>query len=141
MIPLFTAAAVGKRIADFTNQKEIEIIKAYAMIGEKFVNDARLFGPYLDDTSNLRSSIGYIVAFDGDIKIGNFKTIKGGQAGMKEAQEFASELLKQFKKGIVLIVVAGMDYAAAVEEKGYSVLTDSVPLQREMKEAFDFFNL
>ena len=41
--------------------------------GEKFIEVARRSGSYKDQTGNLRSSIGYIIAKDGEVVTENFK--------------------------------------------------------------------
>lgn len=120
------------------------IIRILQYAGEDFVTDARealkisgnweqriltekeiakgrtqpKFGDYLDDTGNLRSSIGYFVLNDGKIVKDKFS---GTQEGI-EAGRAALELVK-VKRGYQLIGVAGMDYASYVESKGYNVIT------------------
>lgn len=82
---------------------------------------------YIDWSNNLRSSIGYVVANNGRIVIGKFEDIKGGKEGAEKGAAFAKQLVRRFPKGIVLIVVAGMEYAAHVTNMGYDVL-DSAEL-------------
>jgi len=74
------------------------------------------FGDYLDNTSNLRNSIGYFIAEDGVILKEN---------GNSTAKGVAIEVINKNTSGFVLVVVAGMEYAAAVEAKGYNVITSS----------------
>jgi hypothetical protein len=99
------------------------------MVGENFVNDARSIRTYKDQTGNLRSSIGYIIARDGNIIQEN---IEGKAEGRSQAKKIADEVLKENRKGFVLIVIAGMEYAAAVESKGYDVITGSVPAAKTL---------
>ena len=73
-------------------------------------------GDYLDNTGNLRASIGYFVARNGSLV--NAK-------GDLEATVIALEAISDVPKGWVLVVVAGMNYAAAVEANGYNVITSS----------------
>ena len=108
------------------------VITKLKYIGEQAVNIARERGSYIDQTGNLRSSTGYLVLEDGNVitksgfekivgqKAGNI-TEDGSEKGLKLAETIAS----QYPEGFVLIVVAGMEYAAAVEAKGYDVLTSS----------------
>lgn len=101
-------------------------------IGETFVKNARESGNYKDRTGNLRNSIGYLILKDGKQLIDNFrpsssgdgktKTEKNGQA---KGRQKAAEIAQKFPKGYVLICVAGMEYAAAVESKGFDVITSS----------------
>jgi hypothetical protein len=73
-----------------------------------------VFGDYLNQTGNLRNSIGYFILKDGVIIEDH---------GDNKARIIAEEVASS--SGISLIVVAGMDYAAAVEAKGYNVITSS----------------
>ena len=47
------------------------------VIGEGSVNHAREHGTYKDRTSNLRNSIGYVIAYDGEIIEYGFKKSAG----------------------------------------------------------------
>ncbi len=79
----------------------------------------------MDRTGNLRGSIGYIIVRDG--KIEQLQIVPGATAkGKKECSSFLQELSKSHKSGIVLIVVAGMNYAEYVESiHGLDVLTSA----------------
>lgn len=69
-----------------------------------------------DQTGNLRSSIGYIIVRDGQKLSSDFQAYNGrGQQGMQEGLSFAQRLAAQYPKGIAVIFVAGMEYAAYVE--------------------------
>jgi len=129
LIPGFRQGDIDRRIDRFTVSIEQRIIWALAMVGENFVNEARSLRTYKDQTGNLRSSIGYIIARDGNIIQEN---IEGKAEGRAQAKEIANEVLRENSKGFVLIVVAGMEYAAAVESKGYDVITGSVPAAKAL---------
>ena len=95
-------------------------------IGEQVLNAARLTNSYKDQTGNLRSSIGYVVAVDGEIvQMSSFDVVKNGGRGSKVGKTYAMKLVRDFPKGIVLIVVAGMKYASYESAKGYDVLDSS----------------
>lgn len=95
-------------------------------VGEQVLNAARLTNSYKDQTGNLRSSIGYVVAVDGEIvQMSSFDTVKEGREGSRVGKEYAMQLVRDFPHGIVLIVVAGMNYASYVSAKGYDVLDSS----------------
>lgn len=69
-----------------------------------------------DDTGNLRSSIGYVIMYDGKVRFENFQTYNGkGQDGAFAAKSFAYEIASRYPKGIALVIVAGMEYASYVE--------------------------
>ena len=102
------------------------IIYNLCAVGEQVLNAARLTNSYKDQTGNLRSSIGYVVAVDGEIvKMSSFDVVKEGGEGAKGGKAYAMKLVRDFPKGIVLIVVAGMNYASYVSAKGYDVLDSS----------------
>lgn len=95
-------------------------------VGEQVLNAARLTNSYKDQTGNLRSSIGYVVAVDGEIvQMSSFEVVKEGSEGARGGKEYAMQLVRDFPQGMVLIVVAGMNYASYVSAKGYDVLDSS----------------
>lgn len=121
---VFSAKDIDRRLSNFISDKQKKIINALIYAGEKFINAARNISTYLDRTGNLRSSIGYVIGLNGEqIK----KNMSGSSEGIKYAEEIASEILQKCNKGFVLIGFAGMKYAAAVESKGYDVITNSIP--------------
>lgn len=122
----FTPKFSKKDIADFVTKK-IAVIEEVAFdqlvdVCEKFVADARSTDTYTDRTRNLRSSIGYVILKDGKEVFGNFD---GVEDGINQGRAMVKGLLGDYPKGYIIIVVAGMEYAAAVESKGYDVITGS----------------
>lgn len=98
--------------------------------GPKVVSNAKRLGNYKDRTSNLRSSIGFILAKDGKtIRKGGFQQANGGSEsgdkGIKEGEKYASELARASGNGYTLIIVAAMRYSRYVESKGFYVLSRS----------------
>ena len=79
---------------------------------------ARGTGEYLDDTTNLRNSIGYFVCKNG-------KVVRGRVEGKAAATAAATALLATVPKttGFQLIGVVGMDYASYMESRGFNVIT------------------
>lgn len=127
-----------KRVVD-------SVIYRLSYIGEKVVNQARDTDKrtFKDQTGNLRSSIGYVIVSDGQIvKASDFRTVKGGSQGSATGRSYAERLAQQFPDGIVLIVVAGMNYATYVSAKGLDVL-DSAELlaQREIPKMLERLGL
>ena len=105
---------------------EQAVIRTLTYCGEVCLNVARSTNSYKDQTGNLRSSIGYVVAVDGRIvNQSDFETVKRGGDGSKQGAAFAKQLVRRFPKGVCLIVVAGMDYAVHVKNRGYDVLDSS----------------
>ncbi len=86
--------------------------------GERFISDARQTRTYTDKTSNLRNSIGYSVVGEDPV------TEVGQGEGGAEGASLLAEKSREITTGLVL--AAGMNYAAAVEAKGYDVITESV---------------
>jgi hypothetical protein len=113
-----------------TVNKEIAVL---IKIGEEFINKARIYGEYTDRTGNLRSSIGYVLVHNGNILNQN---VQGLTQEGKAAAEEQVKLLSERYKGLVLIGFAGMEYAAAVEAKGFDVITQSAPTRKILKDAF-----
>ena len=134
LIPGFSQENVNRKVDRFVVSIEQRIVWTLAMVGEAFVNAARektpAEGSFNDQTGDLRSSIGWVVARDGNILTAKFegKTAEGRAQGHK----IADEVLRQYSKGFILIVVAGMEYAAAVESKGKDVITGSIPAAKEL---------
>jgi hypothetical protein len=117
----FTPAQVSKILIEKVARIETAILEDLKFIGETFVRDARNGDTYKDQTGNLRSSIGYYILKDGK-KIYSF--FPGDKStGKAKGIEAAEKIAAKHPQGYALIVVAGMFYAAAVESKGYNVLT------------------
>lgn len=110
-------------------KRENALIYNLTYVGEKCINIARstIKGRnYLDRTGNLRSSIGYVVVSHGKVvQSSNFQTIKNGRLGSVQGADFANEIARKYTKGVVLILVAGMEYAVHVQNKGYDVTTSA----------------
>lgn len=99
-----------------------DVFESLQQAGEDFVTSARNMkkseGGFGDVTKALRSSIGYAIRRDGVIIHGDFKGNSTGVAAAKQAIEEVEKI-----EGLQLIGVAGMDYASAVESKGFNVIT------------------
>lgn len=118
-------------------RRETALLNAFAYVGEACIKEARENGSYIDRTGNLRSSIGYVILRDGAIyKNGGFDANSNsgteGQDGADKGEDFIIELIKEYRKGFVLIVVAGMEYAAYVEAMNYNVLTSAELLAQQL---------
>lgn len=132
--PTFSKADVKAMFDDKFKRLDKVIIDRLQYIGETFVNNARLNGTYLDQTGNLRSSIGFIVMKNGEVLVENFEASSNGtdkQTGIATGKEYIRVLMSEKEKGYVLIVVAGMNYASAVESKNKDVLTSSAIIAKQ----------
>lgn len=134
---------VARMIKIKTDRIDHAILSRLQYIGETFVNNARNNNTYLDQTGNLRSSIGYIILKNGKVTFENYKESNRGtdkKRGVSIAKKLTAELKSELGKGYVLIVVAGMDYAAAVESRGKDVLTaSSIIAKKQLKDAIENF--
>ncbi|WP_276359902.1 hypothetical protein [Daejeonella sp. H1SJ63] len=139
--PKHSNTEIRKLIEQRFTMLDEAIISRFSYIGETFVKNARENGTYNDITGNLRSSIGYIVLKNGKQKAGGgFEKYSNGSKGQTSGKKFLKEISVKFPSGYVLIVVAGMQYAAAVESRGKDVLTgSSIVAKQELKRAFQRF--
>lgn len=112
------------------------LTKQLSYIGEECVRIARESGSYNDITGNLRSSIGYVVLYDGKPVVNGASKQYGGKKGNGEqgaaaAKALLTELQAKFPWGLVLIVCAGMKYAAYVEAVRHKDVLTSAELRAE----------
>jgi hypothetical protein len=118
---------IGDKINASVEAKQKVIVNTLCYVGEQCIIEARDSGNYTDQTGNLRSSIGYAVVWDGKVVQRDcIDKVKQGDKGVSEGDDYLSKRIKKSRrKGIVLIVTAGMNYAEYVEAKGYNVLTSA----------------
>jgi len=112
------------------------MIRVLTYAGEHFVVLARENGNYTNVTGNLRSSIGYMVILEGIVISEKFqKADQGtdGETGVRDAKRLAQELALTHNDGLVLIGLAGMDYALHVENiAGRDVISSSEQIAKQM---------
>ena len=126
-------SAFDMAIDEFTEQAENAIINILMYVGESCITEARDNGSYMDQTGNLRSSIGYVVVNNGKIvgmKVG--EQVKDGTEGKGKAESYMTRLASEHSTGICLSVVAGMNYAVYVEGRGKNVLSSAELLAERM---------
>lgn len=120
-----------------------EIFRALAYLGEQCIVKIRDRGPkesWFDQTGNLRSSIGYAIYGEGRKVIESaFDVVKNGSQGAVEGKRIIDELATKYAETFALVVVAGMDYADAVEARdGKDVLaTTEIWAKREVQKYLD----
>ncbi|WP_288896887.1 hypothetical protein [uncultured Capnocytophaga sp.] len=110
----------GKLNITFDKIKEKYINEAtnkFIEVGERCIIEARDNGAYTDRTGNLRNSVGYVVLLN------SVEKSKSNISALN--QKLIEELKSKYPKDLVLIVVAGMNYAAYVEAKGFNVLSSA----------------
>lgn len=123
---------ISKHINRHIDEVKLHIVNQLTYVGEECIRIARQNGAYNDITGNLRSSIGYVILNDGmPIKQGQPQQYKNGGDGIKAAETLLQTLRGEFPKGIVLIVCAGMKYAAYVEGIHHKDVLTSAQLAAE----------
>lgn len=138
----FTKADVKKRIDAFLDVVERQQIKTLQQLGEMCLIEARNNKGYMMQTGALLSSTGYQVFVDGVAIHSQFDAASGAESeaaarGIKTGQTIAEQIGKE-TKGVALVVVAGMNYAAYVEARGYNVLTSAEHLaERELPKMLE----
>ncbi len=121
---------IQKYMQQQLKRQERTLVNTLMYIGTQCVNRARESNGYKDQTGNLRSSIGYIVAVNGRVRsASDFQPVGGsignGEQGSKTGRDYAKELVAQYPQGAVLIVVAGMHYAKYVAATGRDVIASA----------------
>lgn len=147
LTPLFSVNDADQFIQRFEDRAEEKMYKILEYAGEYFVKIARENGKYIDHTGNLRSSVGYVIVRDGEVVEENFETSEHGTEktkGMSEAHKFVKELALTYNSGLMLIGVAGMEYAVCVEAiegkdviSGAYVRTEDL-LRKSLQKALNF---
>lgn len=99
-----------------------EILSGLKYIGNECIRRIRELGrpnDWTDQTSNLRSSVGFAVYEYGKTWFESaFEPIKPtGWPGHFKGLDVVDELAKQYSETFALVIVAGMDYAEYVEKK------------------------
>lgn len=144
MAGMITAKYDFSDVDEFLEDCFREVFAKLVEMGEEAYATAFEEGRYQNITGNLRSSLGYVIAQDGKIiKEGGFKQVQGrgenyekvffttktqktvqfwargkagdGSEGSRQGLEYARSLALK-SKGLMLIVVAGMDYASYVND-------------------------
>lgn len=121
--------AMQKRLLAKKEAIELRLDMELRQLGEEAVTHAKENKGYKDHTANLKNSISYALYKDGELVKESIGQIPKPEE-TKEGQAQVSDNLKRFAtddgviapKGYTLIVVAGMNYGAAVEHNGYNVL-------------------
>lgn len=105
-------------------------------LGEELAKYAKENRTFKDHSGNLNNSIGYAVVQNKEIVYygGSDQPGEGTEAMLEAAMKYAATLPNTFS----LIIVAGMNYAAYVEAKGYNVILPAeLKAKREFPDAMD----
>ena len=111
------------------------IIEVFSEVGEYVVERIRNgeMSDWMNQSGNLRSSIGYVVCRRGNVVImSDFSIVLDGSEGAKKGRELAERLAREnASKDFVLIIVAGEEYAIYVEAIENKVVLSSAYLHIE----------
>ena len=161
--PKFTAGDIDKQVAEMLKRVNKVMLNELTQVGLEAVRSARLKVPYKeyhadakdlvtaaklaggsidfdsaggfnDQTGNLRSSIGFIILYNGEVVHENFELSPRGtdkQEGLAAGKRYAEEAGATVQTGWGIITVAGMEYASWVEARGYDVITGSTLYAKE----------
>ncbi len=125
--------ALGQYLERKVSDLRRVLLNKLIYVGEAVATEARQRGRYLDQTGNLRSSIGYCILDDGvPVTFGGFKVVKDGRQGAQQGRKFLDSLISEHSTGLVLIVVAGMEYAQYVEAMNLNVLDSAEQLAERL---------
>lgn len=84
----------------------------------KRIRDRSSEESWIDDTGNLRSSIGYSIYEYGRSRIASaFPVVREGSEGAQKGREYIQDLAGLFATAYAAVVVAAMEYAEFVEAK------------------------
>lgn len=133
---------VNAKMAAFRARFEKALLLVLNDLGMELVKIARDEHNYTDRTGNLTNSMGYaIIKGHRLLQVGGEGSGEGSKAAMETCLKVAGENPDKY----TLAIVAGMDYAAYVEAKGYNVLIPAelqaskifVPRMKELFAKFD----
>lgn len=139
-----TKGDLKKMASEIARDVRNRAILVLSRAGEIAVNEARSTAKehdWTDRTGNLRSSIGYAIFENGKpIADGGFeKSASTANEGPISGPYYALRI-GQTTKGLALVVVAGMNYAIYVADRGYNVLSSSqIIAAKTVKELFEKF--
>lgn len=110
-----------------TQQWFDSLVDDYRQTGIRFVERAVAKATFNNITWNLRSSIGYLIIWNGDVLESYFKDLKDGTEGQEVGRDYALFVAKLIDEGegLSMALVAGEEYAVFVESKGKDVISGS----------------
>lgn len=128
---MFGNGVVAAQVAAFQENLEKAIIFALKELGEELAKYAKENHTYSDQSGNLTNSIGYAIVRNKEMVY--YGGLNQPGISMDSALQTALKMAQSTQSAYSLIIVAGMNYAAYVEAKGYNVI-----LPAELKAKRDF---
>lgn len=151
LVPAFTEADLGKQMEEIIGRIVRVTENELNQLGLQMTTAARMKtkgqGGFNDQTGNLRSSIGYILMYDGEVVTEDFRIAERGNdrtTGVTKGKDEAERISKESPEGWAIILVAGMEYASWVENMGYDVISGTTlgadkKLQRALNNVLKAF--
>jgi len=129
--PKFGNGVVKSKVEKFGERLDAAVVFLLKYMGEMLAKYAKESHTYTDQTGNLTNSIGYAIVHQGKVMHygGEIQPGDGAAEGLKVAMAMAAKLPNTYS----LVIVAGMNYAAYVEAKGYNVI---LPAELKAKKEF-----
>lgn len=120
----FNMNAIHKKLEAFKKEVDASIITTLGYLGEELTNYAKMNITFTPRSGNLQNSTGYVVVKNGKVVlVAGFGDVSSDSDGEKKGTDLALKLAKETKtSSYALIIVAGMEYAASVEARGYNVI-------------------
>jgi hypothetical protein len=133
VLKLKNTKGISKYILSFSQRIERAIILEMGVMVAQLENHAKASAGYEDQTSNLKGSIGGVV-LDNGRKVAEKGFDSDGSEGNATGREFVNSLIGNHPSGLVMIIVAGMEYATYQEDfHNNNVLKKSeLKMQREL---------
>lgn len=113
------------------------LVRNLEWVGERCRNEAILKHKYRNQTHCLEASVGYVVVVDGRVQGGGARGFAAQTAGMgsegaEAGRQYLAKKAAEVTSGIALVVVAGMNYAVYVSDRGLDVLDSAEQLARRL---------
>lgn len=121
---------IAAEFAAFEKRMIQKIVYQLQYVGEACAKEARQKHSYRDQTGNLTSSIGFSIAVDGVVVFESFEGAE--EAGNRAGVQLAHDVIKSYPNDVVLVFVAGKDYASHVANRGYDVIDSAETLARKL---------
>lgn len=147
--PLYTQEELQQAIEERTQTEINVLVRELQYMAEEVVTEARtgvkkMGKDYKTQTGNLRSSIGYVIALNGQVVTeSEFTPIRGtesGEKGRDTGREFAREIASTLPN-LSVVIVAGMNYATYLHGRGYDVLDTAELVAKDLlQELLNDFN-
>ena len=133
------AGTIDERITNLDKA----VIHCMEVAREEGVNEARAHGEYTDQSGNLRSSTGGVIAYKGEIiSSSSFDKVKNGDEGARTGKIYLKSIVEKILDKISLALGAGRDYAPYLQAKGRKVLGDAEEVtKRSLTKQFNDLGL